>query len=278
MGPGHSVGGAPAPLPYRKDNRMTLERSIAYYGWRPDLPDHRDYMFSPRREGAALPVAKSVDLRDKFAAPYDQGQLGSCTANAIAGALQFVDQTSWNASRLAVYYRERAIEGTTGQDAGAEIRDGIKVVANGYAPEDLWPYNIQRFTEPPPQEYVNAETTHHALTYRRIGGFSTVRTKQIKQALTAGLPVVFGFTVFESFEGQYTGDTGYVRMPTSNDRAIGGHAVLIVGYQIRKGRLYFTVRNSWGDQWGDHGYFYMPTKYVGDPNLCDDFWVIETAN
>src|SRR5450631_3498884 len=132
-----------------------MNRNFLSYGWLPDLPDQRDLSYA-----APAPLLKklpaSVDLRPQCPPVYDQGQLGSCTANAIAGAVQFDEIRSgiaptWTPSRLFIYYNERALEGTVSADSGAQIRDGIKVIAKlGVCPESDWPYDITKFTEKPP--------------------------------------------------------------------------------------------------------------------------------
>ena len=127
---------------------------IQRYGWIRDLPDHRDFMYSvPVATLQALP--SSVDLRPHCPPVYDQGQLGSCTANAIAGALQFDEIKEHKnghstPSRLFIYYNERVIEGTVTSDSGAQLRDGVKTVAKqGICPEKVWPYNISKFAVKP---------------------------------------------------------------------------------------------------------------------------------
>src|SRR6516225_10097380 len=169
---------------------------IKRYGWIPDIPDARDHLYAaPPQTMAALPP--KVDLRQKCPAVYDQGQLGSCTANAIGGAVQF-DRMKQNLkpdfvpSRLFVYYNERVIEGTVNSDSGAQIRDGIKSVSKQGGPhEALWPYDIAKFAEKPPQPAFSDGLKHIAVSYQRV-----VRNlNQMKGCLAAGYPFVFGFTV-----------------------------------------------------------------------------------
>jgi len=253
-----------------------MTRKIARYGWRPDLPDHRDLAYAPPAP-ASLPT--SVDLRPQCPPVYDQGQLGSCTGNAIAGLMQFVRKKEGLPyadrvpSRLFIYYNERSMEGTVPQDAGAEIRDGMKAVATLGAcfeddPTAPWPYDVSRFTDEPPTACYNAAQLDEALQYQRL-----IHTRSMMQACLAdGFPFVFGFTVYESFETTQVADTGVVPMPTQDQGVVGGHAVVAVGYDDAKAA--FLVRNSWGAGWGLGGYFWLPYDYVTNNQLASDFWTI----
>jgi len=246
---------------------------IKRYGWIPDLPDHRDRMFAaaPSTIGALPP---RVDLRPSCPPVYDQGSLGSCTANAVAGALQFdeikqQEADAFTPSRLFIYYNERVIEGTVDEDAGAMLRDGIKSVARQGAPhETLWPYLVSKFrTRPSAAAYKDA-AGHQALLYQRVP-----RTiDQFKGCLADGYPFVFGFSVYESFESAAVARSGAVPMPRPREVLLGGHAVLAVGYDDASGR--FLVRNSWGTGWGQAGYCTMPYAYLLDGGLSDDFWTV----
>jgi C1A family cysteine protease len=244
------------------------------YGWVPDLPDHRDFLFAaPVENVAALPP--SVDLRPNCPREvYDQGQLGSCTANAIGGALEF-DQMkqglkTFTPSRLFIYYNERVIEGTVSSDSGAQIRDGIKSVGSiGACPETDWVYDITKFAQKPPQvpAYKSAPLGK-ALQYQRVPQV----LNQMQGCLASGYPFVFGFTVYESFESDQVAQSGVVPMPSQGEKVLGGHAVLAVGYDDNPQR--FIARNSWGPAWGMAGYFTIPYAYLTDGNLADDFWTV----
>ena len=253
-----------------------MSYKIARYGWLPDLPDQRDYFYAAPVELAGVLPAK-VDLRPQCPPVYDQGQLGSCTANAIAGAIEFdrMKQTLaqiFTPSRLFIYYNERAIEHTIDSDSGAQIRDGIKSVGKqGDCPETEWPYVIARFkTRPTPQCYADA-LKYRAILYQRL----TPILSQLKGCLASGYLFVFGFTVYESFESAQVARTGHASLPKSGERAIGGHAVAGVGYD--DARQWFVVRNSWGGKWGMKGYFTLPYAYVTDDNLASDFWTIRVV-
>jgi C1A family cysteine protease len=240
-----------------------------WYGWRPDLPDQRDHVFGAP---AITVLPPSIDLRLHCPPVVDQGNLGSCTANAIVGAIGFDQikqgQPVWAPSRLQVYYNERVIEGSVGEDAGAEIRDGIKVIAKlGAGHEKLWPYVISKFKTKPPAKVVADGKKHLALKYARV-----MRSAHgILSTLAGGFPFVFGFSVYDSFESDEVAKTGVVPMPGPGEQLLGGHAVLAVGFTDH---TTIVVRNSWGTDWGQQGYFTMPIAYFLDPNLSDDFWVV----
>jgi C1A family cysteine protease len=215
----------------------------------------------------------TVDLSKLAAMPqvYDQGDLGSCTANAIAAAYEYEackqSLTDFTPSRLAIYYDERYLEHTVASDAGAEIRDGMKVVAkNGVAKEALWPYVISKFAKKPPQAYYTAARAHLTTSYESVEQSETA----IKSQLASGYPVVFGISVYESFESATVARTGTVPMPKANEKMLGGHAILIVGYTSSV----FRFRNSWGTSWGKSGYATLPKAYVLNPQLASDFWTI----
>jgi C1A family cysteine protease len=223
----------------------------------------------------ALPA--KADLRAQCPPVYDQGQLGSCTANAIAGAIQF-DRLKqqltpdFTPSRLFIYYNERAIEHSTASDSGTQIRDGIKSVAKqGDCPETEWPYVIAKFkTKPSAACYADARK-YKVVLYQRMAQ----TLSQLKCCLASGYPFVFGFTVYESFESASVAKTGHATLPRSGDAVIGGHAVAGVGYDDAK--QWFIVRNSWGAGWGMKGYFTLPYAYVTDSSLASDFWTIRVV-
>jgi C1A family cysteine protease len=241
------------------------------YGWVPDLPDQRDLLY-----GAVRPVpAKlppSADLRSLCSPVENQGDLGSCTGNAIAGAVEFLERKSnmrfVNVSRLFIYYNERAMEHTVKSDSGAMIRDGIKtVVKQGVCSERKWPYVISKYAVKPPAACYKDALEHQVTSYQRI-----LTVDEMRACLAQGFPFVFGFTVYESFESQQVAQTGILSMPQHGERSVGGHAVLTVGYNDADRR--FIVRNSWGTGWGMKGYFTMPYDYLSNRNLADDMWTV----
>jgi C1A family cysteine protease len=256
------------------------------YGWRHQLPDARDTLYAARLKAA--PPAE-YDLRPAMPPIYDQGQLGSCTGNAIAAAMEYERDrqglSDFVPSRLFIYYNERALEGTASSDSGAVIRDGIKVVnTEGVCPETLWPYDIAMFAVRPPRRCYVAALTDRLVQYEAIQTLG-----DLKDAISSGLAVVFGFTVYESFESSEVAQTGVMPMPNpKTERVVGGHAVLAVGYSDPKGHV--IVRNSWGPSWGDAGYFFMPYQYmtgtttnsdsapVNGAYLASDFWALEMVS
>lgn len=246
---------------------MTIKRK---YGWKPDVPDHRDLVFASIRPNRRIP--QKVDLRPECSDIEDQGQLGSCTANALVGNLEFLMKKNGapfaDMSRLFVYYNERAMEGTIDQDAGAMIRDGIKTLAKqGCCKEVSWPYNIDRFAQKPPDNCYYEGLQYQILSYSRIVGQNSMLT-----CLADGFPFVCGIAVYESFETDQVAKTGVVPYPGRRERMLGGHAVMAVGYD--RAKSVFIMRNSWGTGWGMAGYFTIPFSYLANPNLSDDFWTI----
>jgi C1A family cysteine protease len=257
-------------------NASTLSsRKIQKFGWIPDLPDQRDFLYAaPAPFQTNFPP--SIDLSHKCPPVYDQGALGSCTANAIAGAIEFdqkkAKQPEFTPSRLFIYYNERAIEGTINSDSGAQIRDGIKCVASlGAPPETDCPYNIAAFTQKPSDKAFKDAKKHLVVLYQRL--IQEINT--LKGCLASGFPFVFGFTCYESLESEAVAKSGILPMPKSGEKVIGGHAVLCVGYDDKSQQ--FVVRNSWGEGWGSKGYFKMPYAYLTSHRLAADLWTIRSV-
>ncbi len=254
------------------------------YNWKPDLPDQRDFPFS-LKVAAPVSIPMLIDLRKKCSPIEDQGPIGSCTGNALSGLMEYLqlqelqnepqddaeiytDGKFEDVSRLFIYYNERVLENTTDEDSGATMRDGIKALANwGVCRESLWPYSPKNvFNKPNRKAYLEAKQ-HLISTYFRLENLN-----ELKQCLTLGFPFVFGFAVYESFETAEVARTGIMPMPKKSERMIGGHAVMGAGYDDDKKML--LVRNSWGKNWGESGYFWMPYDYVDRSHLALDFWTI----
>ncbi len=238
------------------------------YGWVPDIPDQRDYLYRAIKPVVRLP--KEIDLRKHCSIVEDQGDLGSCTAQALAGNLEFldnkIDHIYTDVSRLFIYYNERALIDTVEYDSGAMLRDGIKTLKNdGACEESMWPYKIEKFAVRPSIRCYNEAKEHRIESYHRI---ETLREMLI--CLAEGYPFAFGFTVYESFETKRVARTGIVNMPKKGESALGGHAVMAIGYN--QGKKRFLMRNSWGMKWGIGGYFTMPFAYL--ETLAADFWTV----
>ena len=251
-------------------NKPTLR--IPKYHWKMDKVDTRDHPYL--LTGDTQP--STVDLRLYCSAIEDQGNLGSCTGNAIAGAIELMDRKNGrnlDVSRLFIYYYERLLEGTVNYDNGAYIRDGIRACYTYGAPvESLWPYNISKFRTPPVAAAVVDAAKRKVTSYQRANDFNAVL-----DAINGGYPVVVGFSVYSSFESASVARTGIMPYPnTSRERLLGGHAVLLVGYN--KNNNTFIARNSWGANWGDRGYFYMPFQVIQNTSMSSDFWVIKSIS
>ena len=250
---------------------MPKPKVNAWYGWVPDRPDYRDKLYASIAKPLRTLPAK-VDLRGGCSPVENQGELGSCTANALVGNLEFLERkaghTVTDLSRLFVYYNERDMEGTINEDSGAMIRDGVKsLVKLGVCSEKLWPYKIACFTKKPSATCYKQAANHQVVSYHRIVGL-----RQMRQCLAEGYPFVFGFAVYDGFESKEVARTGRLELPKAAEHELGGHAVCCVGYDDKAKRM--LVRNSWGDDWGVKGYFTMPYDYIASNNLADDFWTL----
>jgi C1A family cysteine protease len=252
------------------------------FGWKKDKLDPRDMVFGITHTPSKLPGF--VSLRDQMPPVYDQGNLGSCTGNGIAAIMQYAEIQGYDKagklvpSRLFIYYHERELEDTIDEDDGAEIRDGLKVVAHrGVPPETYWPYDISKFADKPPERAEHEAGKHEAIQYASVvpGAGAPMRA-----AMAAGYPVVFGFSVPESFESLSTNDP-VLNLPKPNEQFVGGHCVVAVGYDFTRHQFPMNVvecRNSWGDSWGEAGHFYMDAAYFNNRNLTSDFWVVKKAS
>lgn len=228
------------------------------------------------------------DLRDVVKIPealseIDQGSLGSCTANAISFAYAFDELKQNNKdvflpSRLFIYYNERLIENTIDEDSGASLKDGMNCIKQyGVCEERIWPYDPINFEVKPSQEAYDQAKLAKAVKFMGIAlsynDSIDIRTNNLKNVLKSGFPIIIGIVVYDSFESQQVAETGMVPMPGEFDQIIGGHAVCIIGYNDHKQS--FIVKNSWGPDWGDHGYFYLPYKYVTNPDLTSELWILQ---
>jgi C1A family cysteine protease len=262
----------------------TIKRSKAHpvkFGWLPDLPDARDYLYAaPLKVMQKMPA--KADLRKSCPPVYDQGGLGSCTANALGAAFEFgktkQKKKTFRPSRLFLYYNERVLINTVNSDSGAFLRDGVKSLnKEGVCPESEWKYDDDDspgapFTTRPPKACYTKAMKNQILSYWRI----PVNLNSIKGCLAEGYPFSFGFTVYSSFMSAAVKRSGKMPMPDlSKEHTLGGHAVMAVGFDDKKQAV--LVRNSWGKSWGIAGYFWMPYAFISNPVYCSDFWTIRTV-
>lgn len=249
-----------------------FEVQIPKYHWRPDKLDKRDYKYNPNN----YPQMDVTDLRQFCSPVEDQGNLGSCTGQAIAGAIELLNKRNkmpTDVSRLFIYYYERLILGTVNYDSGAYIRDGIKACSRNGAPlEKFWPYLIQRFKSKPTQQAIRDALSRKITLYERVNDHNGCI-----DAINNGYPVIIGFHVYSSFESRDVYKTGMMPYPNlRKEKLLGGHAVLLVGYNKLTQR--YIARNSWGSNWGDGGYFYMPFEVIQNSQMSGDFWIIKSVN
>lgn len=284
-------------------------------GWRRDYPDFRDYtmihdevdpkskalgqkdsvktMFNKIGLGkpAEAELPTEIDLKDWCSPIEDQGQLGSCTANAGVAMVEYFEKRAFgkhiDASRLFLYKVTRNLMKETG-DTGAYLRSTMGALALfGVPPEEYWPYNIDDFDMEPSAFCYGFAQSYQAINYFRLdppGTSPEDLLNLIKTNLAAGLPSMFGFTVYTSIN-QADNNKGKIPFPTRGERVEGGHAIVAVGYNNdveitnannKKGAETvgaFLIRNSWGTEWGDHGYGWLPYEYVLR-GLADDWWSI----
>ena len=257
-----------------KDDITKLNKKDSRLGWIPDLPDHRDKLMSARMKVDPSTLPPSVDLSTAFPEVYDQGNLGSCTAQAIAAALDFCHQrkegTRFFPSRLFIYYNERVVIDTVNEDSGASLRDGIKSVNTiGACREELWKHHIPNFKKKPTVDCYVEALNYQAVDYNKL-----IHTdlNQLKQCLANSFPFVFGVTLYSSFMDN---GNGIIPFPSLGEEMQGGHAMICVGYD--DARNSFLVRNSWGEKWGLGGYCYIPYPYMTHRELAGDFWCITSA-
>ena len=257
-------------------------------GWKKDKPDSRDLKFTFINTDHVKDI-QSVDLRGKMPNVLNQGHLGSCTSFATGYAFTYDEINNHTngksknyfqvgkkntpndliPSHLFEYYNARSIEGTTGEDSGASIRDAVKAVNKfGMCQESSWPYDISKFTEKPPEECYTIAVNHKSILYRRLDQ----DINQLKACLVKEYPFVCGVAVYDSFMSEKANQTGMIPIPKPTEKKLGGHALCFCGYD--DDMKCFIFQNSWNSSWGDNGYGYLPYEYMLCPELASDFWVI----
>ncbi len=247
--------------------------------WNVSLPTRTPHMTAPLTV-AALPPQCS--LLAKMPPITDQGELGSCTAHSAIAPLHVAQVNAKRSpiitpSALFLYYCERDLNGSVGADSGANISD-IYTASHlyGVCPENLWPYDISKFKDAPPQAAYDAAKTERAHIFAPV----PLTRARIKGCINLGFPVNLGFVVYESFMGPDVARTGIVPMPGAGEKVLGGHAHDIIGYNEGPGDYegipagYYMGRNSWSTAWGDQGYDYFPMGMVENPEIFSDAWMI----
>ncbi|WP_392482302.1 C1 family peptidase [Nostoc sp. C110] len=239
-----------------------------------------------KTENVYLLMPEFVDLTFWCSPIEDQGSLDSCTAHAGVALMEYFEKRSFDryvdASRLFLYKATRNLMHRQG-DAGASLRETIKAMALfGVPPEEYWPYIEDKFDEEPTPFCYSFGQSYQALKYFRLNPLGTtedILLFRIKAALAAGFPCAFGFTMYYSIED--LNPSGYIPYPVKNDKVKGGHAVVAVGYDdhkvienpdgSRRSQGALLIRNSWGTDWGEGGYGWLPYDYVLE-GLTNDWW------
>ncbi len=252
-------------------------RQVKRYGALPDIPDQRDIWTAFPK---TIKYYQSPDLRKTNLLPdiFDQGELGSSVAHALLAAYIFslkkegID-TEIKLSPQFIYYNQRLIAGTVECDAGASIRDGIKVLERlGVCSEEQYPYDLNYFRDKPTDEsYEFAYKHKHQVQYRRVRPL----LEDIMKSISIKIPVLMSFTVYDSFQHPDVTRTGIMPIPKLGEKIIGHHCILIVGYDITKKHL--LCRNSWGVKYGQGGHLWIPFSFVNSRNVSD-LWIVSISS
>lgn len=274
------------------------ESNVCSMGYLRDLADFRDYgpesdtiagILKKCRPLGALSTAAipaTVDLRQWCSPIENQGNIGSCTAHAGVGLLEYFELRAFgkhlDASRLFLYKATRNLLGWTG-DTGAYLRTTMKaMVLFGTPPETYWKYDTTKFDVEPSAFLYSFAQNYQSIRYYRLdpaGAAPKQTLTHVKSFLAARLPSMFGFTVYSSIPSPGDGMVD-IPYPKPGEHVQGGHAVAAVGYddnrQIGTHKGALLIRNSWGTTWGDHGYGWLPYAYV-EKGLANDFWTLVRA-
>jgi len=211
---------------------------------------------------------KIVDLRNNFSEIYDQGKINSCTANALCSIFEY-DNKNFRGSRLFLYYNERSLINENDIDNGGYIEDGIKSLKlYGLCKETDWIYNIDNVLIKPDKKAYEEAKKNFIIEALNINN----DLKTIKEWLNKNEPITLGILIYSNFMNNNSAKTGKISLPSKNDKLLGGHAVIICGYNDNEN--IFILRNSWGNYWGDKGYFYLPYEYITNNELSGNLWII----
>ncbi|HMW24384.1 MAG TPA: C1 family peptidase [Burkholderiaceae bacterium] len=284
---------------------MSEHAQFIKFGWIRDLPSISDYTVEHPKvkpllakvkgagavsASAPLALATAIDLRG-FCSPIEnQGVIGSCTAHAGVGMVEYYQRRAFgkhvDGSRLFLYKVTRNLLGWSG-DTGAYLRSTMEALAMlGVPPEQYWPYDVSKYDVEPSAFLYALADNFEATSYYRLDPSGTTKAallNAIKTNLAAGLPSMFGFTVYSSYTQASAANQGAIPYPASGEKVVGGHAVMAVGYDDAKvikntastasttGAL--LIRNSWGTGWGNGGYGWLPYAYVQN-GLATDWWTL----
>jgi hypothetical protein len=251
-------------------NRVVIHGVQRTLDWKPDDHDPRDFKFEAP---STVTIPDTINLTRYESPIKDQGQEGSCTGFGISGLLEF---KYWNLSTPQklifspqfIYYNERVVEGTLNEDSGAQIRTGMKVIAN-QGTETAWPYHDtpEEMVKKPSDAAFREAANYKISSYLRVTGLSGMLS-----CLAQKHPFTCGILLYESFDSDAVARTGMVPMPGTREQMLGGHCVDCVGYS--KPHKLFIMRNSWSRDWGVKGHFYLPFDYLSDSNLGSDMWTL----
>jgi hypothetical protein len=241
--------------------------------------DPRDRIYKPKL--IHWTELDNIDLRSGCPPVRNQLHIGSCTAFASTALFDFVRRKNnlvkWTPSPLFTYYATRLADNTVEEDNGATVRNALKsTVRDGVAMERTWPYIPNKFTERPTQEAWDNAEKHQTLEYLVIDDFNK---DAWLNCLNDGYPFIFGLNLYSSFfDPIFTMLGGFMQEPDrDNEKFVGGHCMMAVGYlKNHNNKEYLIVQNSWGTNWGDSGFCYIPLSYIMS-NDSFDFWTIRTT-